>query len=105
MDRRVFQIVKTPPNEAASTMSSFFCSLFDLLLRQALGLHDFPLAGIVELEREKKIGAEPVRHFAGVVSSRDDLLVGGVEQSRVRVDPSVHFRVRPNEAQVQSLFL
>ena len=65
-----------------------------------MGVYDFPIACLVELEREEKVGVESIGHFAGVVSMRDDLVVAGVEQTRLSVDPSVSFGGSPNVAQV-----
>lgn len=46
--------IKMPANHNLFFAVSFFLfSLFHFFLRKAMGLHDFPIAGIIELNCEK----------------------------------------------------
>src|SRR5262245_42953990 len=88
-----------------SELSLFLISLFNFFLRHPMRFDDLPVARIIEFNCEKKIYAEPVGHFAGIVPLRDDLLQTGIEKSGIGIDPPIQLARLPNESQIQSLLL
>ena len=68
-------------------------------------LNDFPIARVIEFDCEKKIYAEPVGHFAGIVQFRDDLPQTSIEKRGIGIEPAIQFVRLPNKSQIQSLLL